>query len=696
MIFRHRIAFKLAVSAVAIALLVSALFGVVQVWSDYSSERDNTHSVVEQLLNAYEPAAQRAIHNLDERLASEVTSGLLTYPFLVSAEIQDELGNQLGYSERVPGKIRSSWALERLTDRLSETRYPIAITGAAEQGYLILEVDHHKALQPVVDRTGETLTIATLRAITLVGLFFLVYHWQVTRPLIALSQQFRDMDPSKPTGIKLQAGRSHQEDELGDLANSAQRFVVTVQRLLLERDVAEQELRRSSERIQYLAFHDPLTDLPNRNRMLENLDAAIVSAREQDQFCVLMFVDLDNFKTINDSLGHPAGDHILRQVAARLQRQVGEKDSLARMGGDEFVLCLCNIASSQKEALQVAEARAVFVRQALSVPIWFQGHRLTLSASVGIALFPDGNLQPSDLIRNADIAMYAAKTQGKNTHELFQQHMTDEASRRMLLENDLRTALDEEQFFLVYQPQIEMETGALMGVEALIRWRHPTRGTVSPMAFIPALEATGLIKGVGEWVLQEACKTVRYWKDHGLWQDHMQIGINVSANQFQDANLIHSVDAALQRAGIPGRSVDLEITESMLIESIDDTIERMRSMRELGITFSIDDFGTGYSSLAYLKQLPVDVIKIDQSFIQDIINDPSDAAIVEAIIAVAGHLGLTTIAEGVEKQDQLEFLSKAGCQRYQGYLYSPPLVRDDINDMLASHKTGSGSSSGSA
>lgn len=678
----QRIAFKLALSAVSIALVVSSLFGALQVYSDYTTERDRTLQVIGQLLNAYEPAAQRAIHNLDSRLASEVANGMLTYDYLTRVTIADELGNVLGEARRENSDTRLSWTLDQISERSVNVQREIAITGSEGTGLLTIEADMHKALQPVVERAGEIITVSLVTVVTLVVLFFAAYHFQVTRPLSALSAQFKQLDLSHPRGVLLDVGPAHKQDELGELANSAQRFVQTVQRLLLERDAAEQELRRTHEHIEYLAYHDALTELPNRNMMHDHLEVVLESATTHGHYSALVFVDLDNFKTINDSLGHPAGDHVLKQVAQRLRKHVRGTDMVARMGGDEFVICLTNLSTDREKALELAENRSVFVRQALTVPIWYQGHRLSITASVGIALLPDGNLNASDLLRNADIAMYAAKTRGKNTQELFHQQMTDNASRRMVLENDLRAALADDQFFLVFQPQVDIKTGAIIGAEALLRWLHPTKGIIQPMEFIPTLESTGMIRAAGDWVFQQAFKTVRGWQNQGIWRSDMRLGINVSAAQFSDSRFSTSLQHAAEKADIDLKLIDLEITESMLIESVDTTIERMHEMRQLGTSFSIDDFGTGYSSLVYLKRLPVDVIKIDQGFVRDVKSDPNDAAIVETIIAVARHLGLTTIAEGVETEEQLSFLRDQGCQRYQGYLFSRPIDTDAFSKLL--------------
>ncbi|MEX1057421.1 MAG: EAL domain-containing protein [Natronospirillum sp.] len=678
------IASRLAIIAVFIALPVSILFGLNQIHTDYRTEAERIDVLVNQLLTAYLPAADRAIHNIDRRLATEVTAGLLTYDFLVRAEIIDEQGVVLGQAER-PLATDSSWLLHEFIPRSIVADRAIPIVGTDNTGLLRIEADRHLALAPVLNRGGEILLTALLQAGVFMVLFYMAYHWQVTRPLVALSQQFHRFDPEHSDTTALKVSTSHRHDELGELAASARRLVYAVQSLLQERAEAEQAIRLSSERIEYLAYHDGLTDLPNRTLIHDRLETIVANAHRSGKISALVFVDLDNFKNINDSLGHEAGDHVLKEVARRLLRQVSTADMVARMGGDEFVMCLTDIADSRKDALLIAETRAVFLRQALTIPFWHNQQQLTITASIGIALVPEGSLESSDLLRNADIAMFAAKLQGKNTYQLFQSHMTEEATQRMALETDLRIALQEKQFFVVYQPQVDLRTGEVVGAEALIRWQHPERGVVSPMAFILALETTGLIGPVGQWVMCEACRAVRQWQEAGLWRSGMRMGINVSASRFSDSNLINNVRAAIDDAGIEPQQIDLEITETMLIESIEDTIVRMKQIRALGVTFSIDDFGTGYSSLSYLKRLPVDVIKVDQNFIRDVNSDPNDAAIVDTILDIAKHLGLKTIAEGVETVEQLEFLQARGCTRYQGFLFSKPITNEKMSKLLTKH-----------
>lgn len=442
------------------------------------------------------------------------------------------------------------------------------------------------------------------------------------------------------------------------------------------------ERKRNQARMQHMAYHDPLTDLPNRHLFLDRLDQSLRRASRSNLLGALIFIDLDNFKDINDSLGHGAGDSVLRQAAVRLSEVVRDEDTVARLGGDEFVVCLSDLGSEAAEVSQLASHRAEALRLVLAAPFVINGNRLTITASLGIALFPDNNTTASDLLRNADTAMYQAKSRGKDTVILFEQAMAEATTFRLTMENDLRRALLEKEFFLTFQPQIDSSDGRIVGAEVLMRWQHPERAVVSPVEFIPVLESMGLIVRVGEWALRTACGILRDWMNRGLWTRDQVMGINVSPQQFSQPEFFDQVRKAIDDSGIPPQCIDLEITEGMVIDEVEETIVRMHQIRDYGVTFSIDDFGTGYSSLSYLKRLPLDVLKVDQSFVRDINTDTNDAAIVETILSMARHLNLQTIAEGVETSDQLNFLKSKGCSRYQGFLFSPPLRQDEFEQLL--------------
>lgn len=454
------------------------------------------------------------------------------------------------------------------------------------------------------------------------------------------------------------------------------------QRCCLTVAIDTTELKRSAEKIQHLAYHDALTDLPNRNLLIDRLNQAILRSRRNNMYSALLFVDLDGFKSINDSLGHAAGDEFLKHVARILRSVVREIDTIARQGGDEFVICLGDLAETPMEAEVLANERAGRLRDLISQPYEIYHRKVVISASIGIMLFPDEGSTAYELLKSADTAMYQAKNRGKDTQVFFERAMADAASKRLRLEHDLREAVEENEFFLTYQPQIDCLSNQITGAEALMRWRHPQRGVVSPGEFIPVLEQTGLVLRVGEWALKQAAWQVRQWLDAGIWTTDMSMGVNVSAFQFSHSSFIQSVESALDQAGIPPQCLDIEITESMVIDNVEDVIARMRQLKALGITFSIDDFGTGYSSLSYLKRLPVDILKIDQSFVRDVLDDPNDEAIVSSILAMARHLGLATTAEGVEATPQLNFLRQQGCNRYQGYLFSPPIPAQDFQALL--------------
>ncbi len=438
----------------------------------------------------------------------------------------------------------------------------------------------------------------------------------------------------------------------------------------------------SQERLHHLAHHDVLTGLPNRILFVDRLKHALKRAEKRKRTVAILFLDMDRFKLVNDTLGHEAGDKLLRAMASRLLACVREGDTVARFGGDEFVGFLNDVATQQDVVLIVDK-----LLDALTPPFMIDGHELFISGSIGISLYPDNGTDTQTLMKNADIAMYRAKQRSGNTSEFYRADMNAHAMTRLHLETALRHALDREEFILHYQPQVDLENGNIIGMEALIRWQRNDTDLVSPADFIPLLEETGLIMEVGEWMLNVACQQHSIWQKNG--HTALRMAVNISSRQFDSKNLIHSLHRVLQCVDMPADLLELEITESILMKNADTDIEALEALRAMGLRFAIDDFGTGYSSLTYLKRFPIDIIKIDKIFIRDITTDADDAAIVSAIISMAHSLGIKTIAEGVENKDQLELLRERGCDFAQGYYFSAPLSSEDMGILLAnsSHVT---------
>ncbi|MFS0753856.1 EAL domain-containing protein [Noviherbaspirillum sp. 1P10PC] len=435
---------------------------------------------------------------------------------------------------------------------------------------------------------------------------------------------------------------------------------VSIQRDITRSKIAEQQ-------IEQLAFYDPLTRLPNRRLLLDRLRLALNAVRRSGRIGALLFIDLDNFKSLNDTLGHDKGDRLLEAVARRLEGCVRKSNTVARLGGDEFVIMIEDIAGDAVTAGAHAELVVRKILAGFTRRFELNGIEYHCTPSVGVALFDRHIVDVDDLLKQADLAMYHAKAMGRNTACFFDPDMQSAINARVALERELRAALHQHQFELHYQPQVE-GTGRIVGYEALIRWRHPRQGLVFPQAFIPLAEETGLIRGIGRWVLQIACRQLASWSarpDHA----HLTMSVNVSAGQFGHPEFMQQVLAAIASSGADPRLLKLELTESVLVKNSDDTIAKMEGLREHGIRFALDDFGTGYSSLSYLKRLPLHQIKIDQSFVRDVLVDPNDAAIVRTILALGRILGLDVIAEGVEVEAQRDFLARHGCHGYQGYLF---------------------------
>jgi len=440
-------------------------------------------------------------------------------------------------------------------------------------------------------------------------------------------------------------------------------------------------LSQQENRLRHNAYHDMLTGLPNRTYLLESLQLSMDEAMEQGHHGAIMLFDLDRFKNINDSLGHPVGDALLRETARRLQDEIAPEAMASRLGGDEFVIMMPRLGIDPEIALVRSRAIARRIQAALTRLYNVMGYELHMTPSIGIAIFPEQGETTEELLRHVDSAMYLAKSSGRNGVSFYQPSLQMLADNRLELEKALRNAIAFNQLELHYQPQID-QNRQITGLEALVRWPHPRRGMISPDEFVPIAEESGLILALGEWVLQCATKQTREWLDSGLIEEAFTVSVNVSAHQFHRHEFVDMITRVLEDAGLPPSYLKLEITESVVIDDISGTIDKMTALQRLGIRFSLDDFGTGYSSLSYLKQLPLDQLKIDRSFVGDIEENSSDATIVETIIGMAHSLGLSIIAEGVETKAQRDFLESHGCLEYQGYLYYSALPSHAVEKLL--------------
>ncbi len=436
-------------------------------------------------------------------------------------------------------------------------------------------------------------------------------------------------------------------------------------------------IKRSQEQLDFLAHHDPLTSLPNRVLFYDRLEHALQRAQREDQLVAVFFLDLDRFKNINDSLGHPVGDALLQNAGERITHLVRKEDTVARLGGDEFIILIEEVTEAQ-DAAQLAQK----ITEAFFAPFVIDGHELHQTVSIGISLYPQDGEDSNTLVRNADAAMYRAKEDGRNDYQFYTSALTAAVFERLTLETALRRALSRDEFILYYQPQYSLITGGLIGAEALIRWQHPDMGLVGPTRFIPLAEECGLIEPIGEWVLRSACLQMQQWLDSGLILD--RIAVNVSGLQFQRHDLLATLKQVLNDSGLNPEHLELEITESYIMQKTESAIKVLDEIKQLGVSISVDDFGTGYSSLSYLKRLPLDKLKIDKSFVRDIPDDPNDEAITRAIVALGQSLQLKVIAEGIETKAQQQFLKAIGCDEGQGYLYGDPLPADEFIKQIKS------------
>lgn len=492
----------------------------------------------------------------------------------------------------------------------------------------------------------------------------------------------------------LLTGEGDHETDLKAMKAGAADYLVKgeISSPLLERSIRYAiERKRTEERIYHMAFYDSLTNLPNRILFQDRLRLALANAERYKYMSAVLFLDIDNFKRINDTFGHMLGDRLLQEVAGRLSSIMRKCDSVtrdapdlfARLGGDEFTVLL-NVISELEDAAKVANR----IKETISLPFNLDGYEIFITSSIGIAIYPADGEEMDSLLKNADAAMYHAKEHGRNNYQYYKQYMNAAAFERLSLENDLRRAIERNEFLLHYQPLIDIDTGAITGMEALIRWKHPDGGIVPPSEFIPLAEETGLILPISEWVLKTACDQSNAWQAEG--HKPVPLSVNLSSQQFQQKDFTKSLSRILRESGMSPGNLILEITESTVLQNTRTAIALLHELTEMGLLLAIDDFGTGYSSLSYLKSFPIHAIKIDRSFVKEINTDSDNAAIAMAIISMAHSLRLKVVAEGVETGAQLEFLCRQGCDEIQGYLFSPPVPPQEISKLLQAEAKGNG------
>lgn len=541
-------------------------------------------------------------------------------------------------------------------------------------GHVLVWMDGGALWSRILGESHALIVMAAVAAVCVVLLVWLALPVTLRR-LARLNQTVRAVTQQGNYALRAQIkGR----DEIGELAEAFNGMLDQIQ----ARDAAVREelaeRQRAQKQTAYLASHDSATGLPNRRFFLESLLHALSERADKRCEVAVLLVDVDNFKRVNDSLGHRAGDQLLTEVGSRLRTQIGSAGLVCRVGGDEFAVVLEAVRDEQQAQELGAEAL-----RALGRPAWIEGTELSLGASIGIAV-SRGECDADMLMRNADTAMHQAKDSGKGLVRVYRAYMNDRVQHRLTLEQDLRKALEQDQLSLHYQPQVDTHSGRIVGVEALMRWQHPRLGSISPAHFIPIAEDSGLVVPLGAWALRRACSDAQRWQSQGL--DGVCVSVNVSARQFAEPNFVATVLGALFQASLPGHLLELELTESLLFDQHGTGLRSLNALRERGISLAIDDFGTGYSSLAYLKKFPIQRLKIDRGFIKNIPDAVDDMAIAGAMIALGHKLGLQIVAEGVENRAQYNFLIDQACDFIQGYLFARPMTLEDLLDQWAARE----------
>ncbi|MFV3372337.1 putative bifunctional diguanylate cyclase/phosphodiesterase [Pseudomonas sp. NY15435] len=663
---RHSLSLKLLRMVLLAALVVGVVLSCAQIVYDAHKARLAVHSDAQRILAMVRDPSTQAVYSLDRDMAMQVLEGLFQHEAVRYAAIGHPDEPMLAEKSRPLLESNTRW----LTDPIlgAEQNYSIRLAGrgGSNEYYGDLKITLDTA--PYGDDFVATSVIifisGILRAMALSLVLFMVYHWLLTKPLSKIIEHLASINPDRPSQHKLPMPDGHEKDELGLWVNTANQLLASIERNGHLRREAEDSLLRISQ-------YDFLTGLPNRKLLQQRLDQILEGASRLQRRVAVLCLGLDDFKGINEQYSYQFGDQLLIALADRLRTRSAHLGALARLGGDQFALVQADIEQPY-EAAELAQQ----ILDDLEAPFELDQHLVHLRATIGITLFPEDGETTEKLLQKAEQTMTLAKSRSRNRYQFYIASVDSEMRRRRELEKDLREALARNELHLVYQPQVDYRDHRVVGVEALLRWQHPTQGWVAPDLFIPLAEQNGSIFSIGEWVLDQSCRQLREWHDQGF--DDLRLAVNLSTVQLRHNALPRVVSNLLQMHRLPPRSLELEVTETGLMEDISTAAQHLLSLRRAGALIAIDDFGTGYSSLSYLKSLPLDKIKIDKSFVQDLLLDDDDATIVRAIIQLGKSLGMQVIAEGVETVEQEAYIIAQGCHEGQGYLYSKPLPAREL------------------
>lgn len=667
---KNSLSLKLLRVVLLSALIVGVVLSLAQIVFDVYKTRQAVANDAHRILGMFRDPSTQAVYSLDREMGMQVIEGLFQHESVRVAAIGHPNEAMLAEKAREQADISTRWLTDPILGKEQNFTTQLVGRGPYSEYYgdLSITLDTAPYGESFVTNSVIIFISGVLRALAMGLVLYLVYHWLLTKPLSKIIEHLTSINPDRPSEHKLPMLKGNEKNELGLWINTANQLLSSIERNTTLRREAENSLLRMSQ-------YDFLTGLPNRQQLQQQLDQILNDAGRLQRRVAVLCVGLDDFKSINEQFSYQTGDQLLLALSDRLRSHSGRLGALARLGGDQFALVQADIEQPY-EAAELAQS----VLDDLDNPFILDHQEVRLRATIGITLFPEDGDSTEKLLQKAEQTMTLAKSRSRNRYQFYIASVDSEMRRRRELEKDLREALALNQLHLVYQPQIDYRDHNVVGVEALLRWQHPTHGFVPPDLFIPLAEQNGTIIPIGEWILDQACRQLREWHDLGFTE--LRMAVNLSTVQLHHAELPRVVNNLMQVYRLPLRSLELEVTETGLMEDINTAAQHLLSLRRSGALIAIDDFGTGYSSLSYLKSLPLDKIKIDKSFVQDLLEDEDDATIVRAIIQLGKSLGMQVIAEGVETVEQEAYIIAQGCNEGQGYLYSKPLPARELTTYL--------------